>query len=65
MVKEDEREEMSEYMYTLLEPNTCNPSPCGAHGNCAVATISSGTVVICICNDQWTGRRCDTQMGGE
>ena len=65
MVKEDEREEMSEYMYTLLEPNTCNPNTCNNNGVCSLVQIATGLTAHCSCRDDWTGKYCDVQVGGE
>jgi len=39
----------------------CNPSPCGAHGQCLLT--SSAANFVCICSGNWYGKLCDKYMG--
>jgi hypothetical protein len=46
-------------------PTTCAANTCGTHGNCRQFVTQGGEpIAICICDSQWTGNFCETNLAG-
>jgi hypothetical protein len=44
-------------------PTTCAANTCGTHGNCRQFVTQGGEpIAICICDSQWTGNFCETNL---